>query len=85
MARLEEYDPKRTRKLRLHKKQILAFKAKMEGSGLTIVPLSLYTTRLHIKVELGLAKSKKAFHKREAIKKKDIARDIEDAYSEGNW
>lgn len=85
MARLEDYDQKRTRKLLLHKKQILSFKAKMDGSNLTIVPLSLYTTRLHIKVELGLAKSKKAFQKREAIKNKDLARDIEDAYLEGKY
>jgi SsrA-binding protein len=84
-SRQENYDPKRTRKLLLHKKQILSLKAKMDGSNLTIVPLNLYTTRLLIKAELGIAKSKKAFQKKEAIKNRDIAREIEDAYTEGRY
>ena len=84
-ARLENYDPKRTRKLLLHKKQILSLKAKMDGSNLTIVPLCVYTTRLLIKAELALAKAKKVYEKRETIKKRDIAREIEDAYTEGKY
>lgn len=75
-ARPETYDEKRTRKLLLHKKQIISLKSKMDSSNLTIVPVSLYTTHGLIKIELALAKAKKKFEKREAIKKRDIDREI---------
>jgi SsrA-binding protein len=75
-ARPETYDERRTRKLLLHKKEIISLKSKMDGSSLTIVPVSVYTTHGLIKVELALAKSKKKFEKREAIKKRDINREI---------
>lgn len=78
-ARPENYDPKRTRKLLLHKKQIISLKGKTEGSSLTIVPISLYTTGNLIKVELALGKPKKKFDKKESIKRKDIEREIEEA------
>ena len=78
-ARPEQYDPKRTRKLLLHKKQIFALKGKTEGSSLTIVPISLYTNNNLIKLEIGIGKSKKKFEKKEAIKRRDINRDIEEA------
>lgn len=78
-ARPEQYDPKRTRKLLLHKKQIIAVKSKAEGSGLTVVPVSLYTRGNLIKLELAFGKPKKKFEKKEAIKAKDIERDIEEA------
>ena len=77
-ARPETYDERRTRKLLLHKKEIISLKSKMDGSSLTVVPVSLYTTHGLIKVELALAKSKKQFEKRESIKKKDINRQIEE-------
>lgn len=83
-ARPENYDPKRTRKLLLHKKQILFLKSKTEGSSLTIVPISLYTSGNLIKLELGLGKLKKKFEKKEAIKQKDLDRDIEEALK-GNY
>lgn len=76
-SRPEGYDERRTRKLLLHKKEILALKHKMDGSNLSIVPLSIYTTKSFIKVELGLGKGKKQFEKKEARKKKDIERSIE--------
>ena len=78
-ARPEQYDPKRTRKLLLHKKQIIAIKGRTDGSGLTIVPVSLYTSGHLIKLELALGKAKKKFEKKEALKRKDIDRDIEEA------
>jgi len=78
-ARPQEYDPKRTRKLLLHKKQIIAIKSKTEGANLTIVPVSMYTRNNLIKIELALGKPKKKFEKKEAIKRKDIERDIEEA------
>jgi len=77
-ARPEAYNTTRTRKLLLHKKEIISLKSKMDGSSLTIVPVSMYTTHGLIKVELALARSKKKFEKREAIKKKDINRQIEE-------
>lgn len=76
-ARPENYDERRTRKLLLHKREIIALKSKTEGSNLTIVPISLYTTKHLIKAELALAKGKKEYDKKEAIKKKDLERDLE--------
>lgn len=76
-ARPQDYDERRTRKLLLHKSEIIALKGRTEGSNLTIVPLSIYTTKNFIKVELGLGKGKKEYQKKEAKKKKDIQRDVE--------
>ncbi len=78
-ARPQEYDSKRTRKLLLHKKQIIAIKSRTEGANLTIVPVSLYTKNNLIKLELALGKPKKKFEKKESIKRKDIEREIEEA------
>src|SRR3989344_428357 len=71
-ARPEGYDERRTRKLLLHKKEIIALKGRTEGSNLTIVPLSLYTNHHFIKVELALAKGKKKYEKKEAKKRQDL-------------
>lgn len=76
-ARLEDYDPQRTRKLLLHKKQVISLKTKIAQSNLTIVPLSCYTTRGLVKLELGLAKGKKQYDHREEMKRKDLEREIE--------
>jgi SsrA-binding protein len=76
-ARPEGYDERRTRKLLLHKREILALKHRMDGNNLSVVPLSIYTTKSFIKVELGLGKGKKQFEKKESKKKKDIERAIE--------
>ncbi|MBI2443305.1 MAG: SsrA-binding protein SmpB [Candidatus Levybacteria bacterium] len=76
-ARTEGYDPNRTRKLLLHKKELLALRAKTEGENLTIMPVSLYTTKTFIKAQLAIARSKRKFDKREAIKKRDRQRDLE--------
>jgi SsrA-binding protein len=76
-ARTEGYDERRTRKLLLHKKEILALKSKMDGENLNIVPLSLYIKSRFIKVGLALGKGKKKYEKRQAIKKKDIERELE--------
>ena len=73
----EGYDQKRTRKLLLHKKEIMALKGRIEGSNLTLVPLSLYTTKGFIKLQVGLGKGKKEYEKREKIKKRDIQRAVE--------
>ncbi len=71
------YDPKRDRKLLLHKKQIQELIGKTSKSAITLVPLSIYQTRNMFKIELALAASKKNFDKRRAIKAKDEQRRIE--------
>ncbi len=78
-ARLEGYDPRRTRKLLLHKKEIIALKTKTEQSGLTLVPISCYTTTHGlIKLDIAIARGKRKFEKREALKKKDLQREVEE-------
>lgn len=72
----EGYDERRTRKLLLHKSEIISLKSKIEGSNLSLVPLSLYTTKGFIKVEVGVGRGRKKFDKREAIKRKDIQRSV---------
>lgn len=70
-------DPKRTRKLLLNKKEILNILGKLKQGNLTVIPLSWYNKGRKIKLEIALAKGKKAWEKREAIKKRDLNRDIE--------
>lgn len=75
-ARPEGYDPKRSRKLLLHKKEIISLKTKLASTGLTIVPIECYNSHGFIKLKIGLAKGKKEYEKREKIKKRDMERDI---------
>ena len=70
------HDEKRTRKLLLHKKEILKLRDKIELNGNTLVPLKLYFKGNKVKILLGLAKGKKTYDKRESIKKKDIEKEI---------
>ena len=76
-ARPEGYDAKRTRKLLLHKKEIISFKTKLASGRLTIVPLECYNTHGFIKMKIGLARGKKEYEKREKLRRKDIDRDTE--------
>ena len=73
----KDYSPTRTRKLLLHKDQIISIKSKVKAKKLTLVPTKLYTKGRLIKAELALAKAKRKFEKKEAIKRKDIERDME--------
>jgi SsrA-binding protein len=75
----EEYIPDHTRRLLLKKREIDYVRGKSLEAGLTIIPLSLYTKGRHIKVEIGVAKGKKEFDKRETIKKRDTNREIKRA------
>lgn len=75
-ARTADYDQNRTRKLLLHKKEILSLKHKTDGNNLTIVPISMYTTHNLIKVELALGKPRKQFDKREQKKRRDLNREM---------
>lgn len=76
-ARPESYDEDRTRKLLLHKKEILTIKANLDGQKLTIVPTSLYTKGGFIKLDIAIGKGKKEYQKKESIKRRDIQRDLE--------
>lgn len=71
------YDGRAERKLLLHKKEIAVLYGRLAEGNYTIIPLKLYIKRNFVKIELGLGKRKKQFEKREAIKDKDILRDIE--------
>ena len=70
------HDETRTRKLLMHKKEILKLRDKLDIEGFTLVPIKLYFKGSKAKILLGLAKGKKNYDKREAIKKKDIARQV---------
>ena len=70
---------KRRRKLLLHKDQIRELHAKTREKGLTLVPLRLYLKGGRAKVELGVARGKHAYDKREAIAERDAKREIERA------
>ena len=69
----------RDRKLLLHKREILKLGGKATERGLTIIPLRAYFKNGRIKIEIGLARGKKAHDKRESIKRKDIDRDTRQA------
>ena len=70
------HKPDRVRKLLLNKREILKIKDKVKKDGVTIVPLELFLTNGFAKLEIGLAKGKKLYDKREAITKKTQERDI---------
>ena len=70
------HEETRTRKLLMHKKEIIKLNNKLALEGNTLVPLKLYFKNGRAKIELGLAKGKKLYDKREAIKKRDIEREI---------
>ena len=70
-------DETRTRKLLLHKKEILKLRDKTDKEGFTLIPLKIYFKNNKVKVLLGLCKGKKNYDKRETIKERDIKRKIE--------
>jgi len=76
-AASQEDDPARSRKLLLHRNQINTLIGKTSGTGVTLIPVSLYDKNNQFKVEVGLAKSKKQFDKRRVIKEKDHNRRVE--------
>ena len=70
-------DPLRVKKLMLHKSEIRKMKGKIAEKGYTLVPLKVYFNRSLVKVEIGLAKGKKLYDKRQDIAKKDQRREAE--------
>jgi SsrA-binding protein len=75
----ENHESDRTRKLLLHKKEIIKLFSKIREQGYTLIPLRLYFKSGMVKAELGLAKGKKLYDKREDLKQKDHKREIAQA------
>lgn len=73
------HDPLRTRKLLLHKKELNSLAGKATEKGFTLIPLKIYFKDSFAKVEIGLAKGKRLFEKRETIKAREARREIERA------
>ena len=78
------HDPVRTRKLLLHKKELLKLQAKAAQKGYSVIPLKIYFKDGRAKTEIGLAKGKKQYEKRESIKKKEADREIQRAMRSRN-
>lgn len=70
-------DPLRDKKLLMHKREILKLQQYVDRDGYTLVPLSLYFSGSHVKLELGLCKGKKLWDKRESDAKAEAGREIE--------
>lgn len=73
------HDPRRTRKLLLHKDEIRRLIGKVEQKGLTLIPLRMYMKKGRVKVAIALARGKKTYDKREDLKKKQDKREMERA------
>jgi len=76
VAGLKNYVSTRTRKLLLHKEEIVSISTKAKQQKLTLVPTKMYTKGRLVKLELALGKPKRKFEKRQTIKKKDIEREL---------
>lgn len=75
-------DPVRTRRLLLHKREIMRFFGLVRQSGLTLIPLSVYFKGSRVKVQVGLCRGKKLYDKRAAAAKRDAAREIDRSIKE---
>jgi len=76
-ASYSNHDPKRPRRLLLHKKEINSLYAAVKQKGVTIIPVKMYLKDGRAKVEIAIAKGKKLFDKRQDIARKDVERDIQ--------
>ncbi|MBE7519117.1 MAG: SsrA-binding protein SmpB [Thermoflexaceae bacterium] len=75
-AGYSHHDPRRDRKLLLHRKEIRRIRELLEEKGLTLIPLSLYLKRGKAKLELGIARGRKQHDRREAIKEREQSREM---------
>ncbi len=76
---IQNHDPLRTRKLLLHRKEIDRLTGKVSQRGYALIPLKIYFKSGRAKIELGLAKGKREYEKREVIKEREAKREIERA------
>ena len=72
----KQHEPERTRKLLLHKKEIMKLLGKTREKGYTLVPTKIYFKDGKAKVEIGLARGKTSYDKRDSIKARDVKREI---------
>jgi SsrA-binding protein len=72
----EEYDAQRSRKLLVKRKELIEIESRLRQKKLTLIPLSVYTTRGKIKVEVGFGKGRKRYEKKAREKKKDLEREL---------
>jgi SsrA-binding protein len=77
MAGYADHEPLRRRKLLLHKKEIRQLAFDIQAKGMALIPLKLYLHDGRAKIELGLARGKRQYDKREAIRQRDTQRDLE--------
>ena len=77
-------DPLRPKRLLMHKKEIAKLGARIQQDGLTLIPLSVYLRDSLVKVELGLAKGKKLYDKRDSTAQRDAEREMDRAIKERN-
>jgi len=75
-ASYQDHDPRRDRKLLLHRREITKWRSKVEQRGFTMVPLKLYLKSNRAKVEIALVRGKHTYDKREAIAQRDSERDL---------
>jgi SsrA-binding protein len=78
-----QHDPTRPRKLLLHREEIATLIGKVRQKGYTLIPLRVYFARNRAKVEVGLARGKKQFDKRQSIAEADAKREMERALRRG--
>ena len=78
------HEPRRTRKLLLHKQEIRKLIGKVEQQGLTLVPLKMYLRKGIVKVDIALGRGKKLHDKREDMKRRDDKRDMQRAMKQYN-
>lgn len=76
-ARMEEVDPVRVRKLLLHAREIRKLGKQTEATGMTLVPTRMYLKGGRIKIEIAVARGKRAHDKRESLRRKDAEREME--------
>ena len=77
-------EPRRERKLLMHKREIMKINGMLTQKGYTLVPLSLYFSGKNVKVELGLCRGKKLYDKRDSIAAKEVNREIDRKMKEAN-
>jgi len=83
-AKPESYDPEAPRKLLLKRQEIASLVGKKQEKGLTLVPIKLYTERSLIKLEFAIARGKKSFDKRRAIKDRELKRGLKSIRQSGS-
>ena len=77
-------DPRRTRRLLMHKREIMRLFGKIKQDGYSLVPLSIYLKGPRVKLEVGLARGKKLYDKRDSAAKRDAKREIDRAMKSRN-